>query len=85
MKKHLFRAHTFHWVILCPYYEGLSRLLENPDPQWLRKLGVFCKGDSINLISQGWPEISYARRELVRELLFLAMSFTHNQILGESQ
>ena len=58
--------------------------LKYPDPQWLRKLGFFA-GDSIKLISQGWPEISYARRELVSELLLLAMSFTLTQILGESQ
>ena len=86
-EKHLFRAHTFFGLAYAPIIKALSKLLEIPDSPVAKEARVLL-GDSIKLVSQGWHEITYARRELLRELVrsdvqpyLFGYEFTHNQIV----
>ena len=68
--------------------KALSKLLELPDNS-IAKEARKMLGDGLKGMSEGWHEITSARRELVREFVrsdiqpyLYSYEFTHNQIFG---
>ena len=87
-EKHLFKGQTLFGLSYAPIMKALSKLLELPD-NTIAKEARKMLGDGLKGMSEGWHEITSARRELVREFVrkdiqpyLYSYEFTHNQIFG---
>ena len=87
-EKHLFKGQTMFGLSYAPVMKALSKLLELPDNA-VAKEARRLLGDGLKGMSEGWHEITSARRELVREFVrgdiqpyLYSYKFTHNQIFG---
>ena len=87
-EKHLFKGQTLFGLAYAPIMKALSKLLELPD-NTIAKEARKMLGDGLKGMSEGWHEITSARRELVREFVrkdiqpyLYSYDFTHNQIFG---
>ena len=87
-EKHLFKGQSLFGLSYAPIMKALSKLLELPENNIAKEARALL-GDGLKGMSQGWHEITSARRELVREFVrgdiqpyLYSYEFTHDQFFG---